>query len=155
MRLLASCLVALVLASPALAQEVPDSGTLPLSRILTTVEAGGARIVHSADWDRRGRWEVVSCPGRTRICVEEVIDATTGTVRSSETEGVAILPPEGALPASAIATRVEALGIGQITDLDFDDRRWDVEVRSGTRRAEFRIDPMTGAAQRCRGSLCP
>lgn len=137
------------------AQEVPGSGTLPLSQILTTVEARDARIVHSADWDLRGRWEVVSCPGRTRMCVEEVIDATTGAVRSSETEGVLILPPDGALPASGIAKQVETLGIGQVIDLEFDDRRWNVEVRSGTRRAEFYINPMTGAVERCRGSLCP
>lgn len=137
------------------AQEVPGSGTLPLSKILTTVEAGGARIVHSADWDRRGRWDVVSCPGRTRVCVEEAIDATTGTVRSSDTEGVLTLPPDGALSASAIAKQVETLGIGQIIDLEFDDRRWNVEVRSGIRRAEFYINPMTGKVERCRGSLCP
>ena len=135
-------------------QEVPGSGTLALSQILATVEAGGTRIVHSADWNLRGRWEVVSCPDRTRACVEEVIDATTGKVLSSEREGVLNLPPVGAVPASAIASNVEALGIGQIIDLEFDDRRWNVEVRSGVNRAEFYIDPKTGAVQRCRGSLC-
>ncbi len=97
----------------------------------------------------------MSCPGRTRVCVEEAIDATTGTVRSSDTEGVLILPPDGALSASAIAKQVETLGIGQIIDLEFDDRRWNVEVRSGIRRAEFYINPMTGKVERCRGSLCP
>ncbi len=144
----------LLLTTPALAQDVPEDGALPLSLILTMVEADGARIVYSADWHRRG-WEVVSCPGRTRICVEEVIDAQTGAVRSSEREGVSILPPVGALAASVIAGQVEQLNLGRITDLEFDDRRWEVEVRNGLRRAEFRIEPMSGATLRCEGTLCP
>ena len=154
MRFPLSCLAMLALTSPVLAQEAPGSGTLPLSQILTTVEAGGARIVYSADWHRNG-WEVVSCPGRTRMCVEEVIDATTGAVSSSERESVGTLPPEGALRASEIAAKVEALNLGRITDLEFDDRRWEVEVRNGVRRAEFRLDPANGGVQRCEGSLCP
>ena len=154
MRVTSILLSTLLLATPALAQDVPEDGALPLSLILTMVEADGARIVYSADWDRRG-WEVVSCPGRTRICVEEVIDAKTGAVRSPEREGVSILPPEGALAASVIAGQVEQLNLGRITDLEFDDRRWEVEVRNGLRRAEFRIDPMSGATLRCEGTLCP
>jgi hypothetical protein len=150
---LAICL-SLGFVSPAVAQEVPPGDALPLSQMLKTVEADGARTVHSAEWHRRA-WEVVSCPGRSRVCTEQVIDARTGSVLSSDTEGVGILPPEGAMAASAIAAQVEALDLGQITDLEFDDRRWEIEVRNGIRRAEFRLDPMTGAGQRCEGTLCP
>jgi hypothetical protein len=153
MKFAAVCLAALLAAAPAVAQDIPGNDAKPLSQILETVEAGGARIVYSADWHRRG-WEVVSCPGRTRSCLEEVIDGTTGAVRRSESELVGILPPEGALPASRIAQLVEERGIGRITDLEFDDRRWEVEVREGIRRAEFRLDPMTGAFLRCEGTLC-
>jgi hypothetical protein len=146
--------LAVCLATPALAQEEVPAGAPPLSQILKTIEDGGARTVYSADLERR-TWEVVSCPARDRSCREDVIDVATGGVRSSERETVWTLPPAGAKPASEIAAQVEALGIGQITDLEFDDRRWEIEVRNGVRRAEFRIDPMTGATLRCEGTLCP
>lgn len=142
------------LTGSALAQDEPPAGSPALSAILTTVEDGGARTVYSAELHRRS-WEVVSCPGRERGCREDVIDAATGAQRSSESETVWTLPPEGAMPASAIAGQVEKLGLGQITDLEFDDRRWEVEVRNGVRRAEFRIDPVTGTTTRCEGTLCP
>ena len=154
MRLQSGLFAALLMAAPVFAQDVPDASTPLLSQVLAAVEADGARIVYSAEWDRR-TWEVVSCPGRTRICIEEEIDAESGAIRSSEREGVAFLPPEGALPASQIAAGVEAMELGRITELEFDDRRWEVDVRDGLRRAEFRIDPLSGAVLRCEGSLCP
>lgn len=120
------------------------------------VEADGARTVYSAEAHRRS-WEVVSCEGRSRICREDVLDPNTGAVRSSETEVVWTLPPTGALPASDdIAAIVEALNAGAITEMDFDDREWDVELRASIGvRAEFKIDPMTGAIRRCEGRACP
>jgi uncharacterized membrane protein YkoI len=121
---------------------------------LARSEDGGARAVYSAEFHRR-RWEVTSCQGRERLCREDVIDAATGAVRASERETVLLLPPADAMPASAIAAQVEKLGIGQIVDMEFDDRRWEVEVRNGIRRAEFRIDPATGATLRCEDTLCP
>lgn len=137
------------LASPALAQ-----GALPLSKILTTVEEGGARTVVSAEKGRRG-WEVVSCPIGGLMCREDRIDARSGALIRSEREGMESLPPLGAKPASAVAAQIEALNIGTIVDLEFDDRVWEVKVRDGRRSAEFKLDPMTGATQRCKGRLCP
>lgn len=154
MHLVRSVLFVASLAAPALAQDELPAGAPSLSQILKTVEDGGARTVYSASLHPR-RWEVVSCPGRDRGCREDVIDAATGALRSSERETVLLLPPADAKPASAIAAQVEELGLGRITDLEFDDRRWEVEVRNGLRRAEFRIDPLTGNALRCEGTLCP
>ncbi|MCO5132517.1 MAG: PepSY domain-containing protein [Xanthobacteraceae bacterium] len=138
------------LAAPAFAQ-----GPLPLSKILTTVEAGGTRIVVSADRERRGGWEVVSCPVGSRLCREDHIDPVSGAVLKSELEGVGSLPDIGAKPASAVASQIEAMAIGAITEIEFDDRVWEAKVRDGRRRAEFRLHPMTGAVTRCKGSLCP
>lgn len=138
------------LAAPAFAQS-----PLPLSKILTTVEAGGTRVVVSAERERRGGWEVVSCPVGSRLCREDHIDAVSGAVFKSEREGVDSLPAAGARTASAVAAQLEALAIGAITEIEFDDRMWEAKVRDGRRRAEFRIHPMTGAIMRCKGSLCP
>lgn len=128
---------------------------LPLSEILRMVEADGVRTVYSADAQMRG-WEVVSCEGRSRICREDLLDANTGAVRESDTEGVLGLPPEGSLPASEIAALVEAMAIGAITEMEFDDRVWDVEVRASIgSRADLELNPMTGAMGRCEGRACP
>lgn len=138
----------------AAAQVSPPEGALPLSQILSGIEADGARTIASAEFELR-RWEILSCPGRGRLCTEDNVDPVTGAVTASSRETVMFLPPRNALPASQIASVVEAMAIGTITELDFDDRRWDVEVRNGLRSAELRIDPVSGAVQRCEGSLCP
>jgi hypothetical protein len=149
----ALCLALLPL--PLAAQGTAPPGALALSAILAQVESDGARTVYSAEAHRRS-WEVVSCEGRSRICREDVIDPMTGAVRNSETEAVWTLPPQGALPASAIVAMVEALNAGTITELDFDDREWDVEVRASIgARAEFKINPMDGTIRRCEGRACP
>lgn len=149
--LLASFAVTAVVAGTAASAQ----SALPLSDILRMVEADGVRTVYSADAHMRG-WEVVSCEGRSRICREDLLDANTGAVRQSETEGVLRLPPEGSLPASQIAAMVEGMAIGAITEMEFDDRVWDVEVRASIgSRADFELDPMTGATLRCEGRACP
>ncbi len=145
----------LALSSTAAMAQSATGGTMPLSDILRMVEADGTRTVYSADAHLRS-WEVVSCEGRSRICREDVINPNTGAVIRSETEAVWTLPPTGALPASQIAASVEALNAGVITEMDFDDRLWDVETRASIgSRAEFKIDPMTGAVTRCEGRACP
>lgn len=154
MRLLPACLLMTSLALPAFAQEFPEDSTPPLSDILTTIEANGARIVHSAEWES-GRWEVVSCPDRIRDCVEEDINPDTALVLASEQESVSTLPPEGAPPASEIAALVEMMELGRITEIEFDDSRWEVDIRADRLRAEFRIDPVTAEILRCEGALCP
>ena len=151
--MLASAIIAVV--GLPLAAQTAAEGSLPLSDILRIVEAEGARTVYSADAHRRS-WEVVSCEGRSRVCREDVLDPNTGAVRNSETEAVWTLPPEGSLPASDVAAMVEAMNIGAITEMDFDDREWDVEVRASVgSRAELKINPATGEVRRCEGRACP
>jgi hypothetical protein len=147
--------ITLVVAGLPLAAQTAADGSLPLSDILRIVEADGVRTVYSAEAHRRS-WEVVSCEGRSRICREDVLDPNTGALRNSSTEAVWTLPPEGALPASEIAAMVEGMNIGAITEMDFDDREWDVEIRASIgSRAELKINPMTGVARRCEGRACP
>jgi hypothetical protein len=153
MRIIAALLLT-VFAMPAMAQISPPEGSQPLSQILAGIEAEGARTVSSAEFETR-RWEIVSCPGRSRICQEDRIDPATGAVTATDRDSVMFLPPRGSLPASQIAAQVESMALGTITELSFDDRRWEVEVRSGLRSAEFYIDPATGTVQRCEGTLCP
>jgi hypothetical protein len=152
---LALAAIAMAIAPTVVSAQTAAGGSMALSDILLLVEADGTRTVYSAEVHRRS-WEVVSCEGRSRICREDVLDPNTGAVRSSETEAVWTLPPAGALPASGIAASVEALNAGLITEMDFDDRLWDIETRASIgARAEFKINPMTGAVTRCEGRACP
>jgi hypothetical protein len=143
-----------IVAGPALAQTQPPDNALPLSQILAGIESNGKRTVYAAEFER-GRWEIVSCPGRSRFCNEDDVDPITGNQSRAGRNTVIALLPLTALPASSIAAQVEAAGIGTIVEMSFDDRRWEVELRQGIRRAELRIEPSSGAIQRCEGSLCP
>lgn len=146
--------VLLLSAQPGLARTAAE-GSMPLSDILRLVEANATRTVYSAE-AHRSRWEVVSCEGRSRICREDVLDANSGAVRTSEPDVVWSLPPRDALPASEIVAKIEAMNIGKITEMDFDSRRWDIDIRSSFgSRAELKVDPLTGAIQRCEGRACP
>lgn len=62
----------------------------------------------------------------------------------------------GDKPLSAIALSLEQRGLGGITDVEFDNRQWDVDVRNAQgQRAELKVDPMTAEITRCRGRACP
>ena len=66
------------------------------------------------------------------------------------------MPPRDARPLSAIALSLEQRGLGGITDVEFDNRQWDVDVRNAQgQRAELKVDPMTAEITRCRGRACP
>ena len=148
-------LVLVLTGAQAFAQEEPEAGSLMLSDILATIENSGERLIYSADFHIRN-WEIVSCPDRSRRCREDTINPADGQVRRTDTELVGLLPPEGAMPLSEIVRQVEAMNVGRISSVEFDDRRWEVETRAGLgRRAELRIEPMSGAVWRCEGRACP
>ena len=60
MRLLPTLMVGtLMLATPALADDVPPAGAMPLSEVIATVEAmDGVAMVIEVDWDDDGYWEI-------------------------------------------------------------------------------------------------
>ena len=61
-----------------------------------------------------------------------------------------------AKPLSAIARSLEQRGLGGITDVEFDRRLWDVEIRNAQgHQAELKVDPLSAEIVRCRGRACP
>ena len=143
--------LSLLLAANAVASTQP--GDKPLSEILVPVEAHGT--VNSAD-QGRNRWEVVVCE-RIGNCTEVYLDRATGQELRRERENdIERMPPRDARPLSAIALSLEQRGLGGITDVEFDNRQWDVDVRNAQgQRAELKVDPMTAEITRCRGRACP
>ena len=136
------------------AEPVAAAGNMPLSGILASVEKEG-RVV-SVERERN-RWEVLVCP-RRGICNELYLDPATGRELRREREATFDrLPPADAKPLSAVVAALEQQNLGTITEIDFDDRQWEIDVLPEEgRRIELYVDPMTGAITRCRGGAgCP
>lgn len=53
------------------------------------------------------------------------------------------LPPEGSKPVSEIVQSVEKLNLGVITEVEFEDGYWEVEIQKGDTEIELHLDPKT------------
>ena len=136
------------------AAAVTPAGEQPLSSILQSVEKEG--IVSSVERERN-RWEVLVCQ-RRGSCQELYLDPVTGKeLRRQRETTFDRLPPADAKPLSAIVASLEQRNLGNIVEIDFDDRRWEIDVQPEEgRRLELYVDPVSGAITRCRGGAgCP
>ena len=59
--------------------------------------------------------------------------------------------PRDARPLSQIVSGVERAGYGRITDVEFDDGRWELKAWHEGRRVEIRVDPVSGRILETRG----
>ena len=55
------------------------------------------------------------------------------------------VPDEGALPLSQVIAATEALDLGTIFEVEFEDGVWEIELLSGDEVVEIEVDPFTGA----------
>ena len=136
------------------AAAVTPASEQSLSTILQSVEKQG--IVSSVERERN-RWEVLVCQ-RRGSCHELYLDPVTGKeLRRQREASFDRLPPPDAKPLSAIVTSLEQRNLGNIVEIDFDDRRWEIDVQPEEgRRLELYVDPVSGAITRCRGGAgCP
>lgn len=136
------------------AEPAAAAGDMPLSAILQSAEKSGSVVSVERE---RNRWELRVC-ARRGSCDELYLDPVTGRELRRQREATfERLPPADAKPLSAIVTALEQQKLGNITEIDFDDSLWEVEVLPGEgRRIELYVDPMTGAVVRCRGGAgCP
>lgn len=58
------------------------------------------------------------------------------------------LPPPDGKPLSEIVRSVEAMKLGVITSVEFDDGLWEVKTRQGRSATKLYIDPHSGAEKR-------
>ena len=137
------------------AAELPPADAKPLSQILEAVEKAHPGVVISAEFDER-RWEILSCNADGRSCRELRVDPRSAkTLRDSRETNFDVRPPASGKTASQIAAAVEAHKLGTITELEFDDPVWEVELHGSGVRAKLYVDPASGDIQRCRGRGCP
>ena len=117
----------------------------PLSQILLSVEQQKLGVFSEVEFDD-GLWELKVCEAGT--CQKIYIAPRSGdeirrrNVNSDET------PPATAKPLSAIVQSVEALGLGGITEVEFDDGFWEIDIRKDGRKIKLTVDPMTGEIKR-------
>lgn len=129
----------------ALADEVPPLGSKPLSLILKMVEEQKLGSITDAEFDD-GLWELKVCA--TAVCQKLYIDPKSGTeVRRLKTDSEEI-PPANALALSTIILSVEARNPGIITEVDFDDGFWKVDLHKDGQKIRLVIDPKTGETGR-------
>ena len=133
---------------------VTPASDKPLSATLESVEEQGT--VASVERERN-RWEVLVCQ-RRGSCNELYLDLVTGKeLRRQRENSFDRLPPTDAKPLSAIVASLEQRNLGNIVEIDFDDRVWEIDVLPEEgRRLELYVDPVSGAITRCRGGAgCP
>lgn len=129
----------------ALADEVPPLGSKPLSLILKMVEEQKLGSITDAEFDD-GLWELKVCAAA--VCQKLYIDPKSGAeVRRLKTDSDAI-PPANALALSTIILSVEARNPGIITEVDFDDGFWKVDLHKDGQKIRLVIDPKTGETGR-------
>jgi len=141
--------------TPATASSRPPAGSKPLSEILQGIERRAGEVVFSAEFGSRS-WEILACEPGGRSCREINVDPRTGKERRSSPESTAdMLPPSNGKTASQIARSVEERKLGVITELEYDDPQWEVQVRPDRGRAKLYIDPISADVRRCIGRACP
>ena len=136
------------------AEPTAAAGDKPLSAVLQSVEKLGT--VSSVERERN-RWEVLVCQRRGN-CHELYLDPATGReLRRQRETTFDRLPPANAKLLSAVVASLEQRNLGNITEIDFDDRLWEIDVLPDEgRRLELYVDPVSGAVVRCKGGAgCP
>lgn len=127
--------------SPGWAGDVPPEGGKPLSEILESVEGQKLGVFSEAEFDD-GLWELKVC--EASACWKLYIAPKSGDeIRRRKADSDEI-PPTDARPLSAIIRSVEARGSGTITEVEFDDGVWEVDLRRDGKKTRLIIDPVTG-----------
>jgi uncharacterized membrane protein YkoI len=62
---------------------------------------------------------------------------------AASTAAAGALPPGSAKPLSEVLTSLDAAGYTAVTDVEFDDGRWEVEALKGDAALEIHVDPQS------------
>lgn len=131
--------------SAAVAGEIPPPGAKPLSVILKSVEDRKLGSISEAEFDD-GLWEVKVCSAEA--CEKLDIDPQTGEEKHRRKKASDEIPPANSRPISTIIESVEGRNSGVVSEVEFDDGFWEVELRKDGRKTRLVLDPMTGNSRR-------
>lgn len=116
----------------------------PLSAILKAIEERRLGSIAEAEYDD-DLWEVTVCGDGG--CQKLYLDPRTGEELRRKAAGPEELPPAGAMPLSTIVQAVEALGLGFIEEVEFEDGVWEFELHKDGGKVKLVADPMTGEVE--------
>ena len=120
------------------ANDLPPMGSKPLSIILRSVEEQKLGVIREAEFDH-GLWEVEVCD--VGACQELYIDPMSGKEKGRRKSDIGEMPPANAMPISMIVQSIEDSKAGVITEVEFEDGFWEVELRKEGRKIKLNIDP--------------
>ena len=138
----AAAFVVLAASVGTVARELPPEHGRSLSEIVLLVEQTQAGQITSIEFDD-GFWELEMRSNGS--WVELLADPLSGQVtRTTPIDGDDDVPPVDGIPLSRILRAVETMGRGMITEVEFDDRFWEIKLRRNGARTKLEADPMTG-----------
>jgi len=143
--MLLTCALLLVPMSQVLASDVPPAGSKSLSAILKAAETQDIGVIAKAEFDD-GLWQLKAF--KDSAWTKHYLDPKSGEEKRKGSTDSQSLPPANALPLSTIVQAVEARGLGTITEVEFSDSRWEVDIRKDGQRIRLELDPLTGETKR-------
>jgi len=138
--LLAFCLLLAPLCI-AEAGEIPPQGSKSLSEILKSVEQQKLGGIAEAEFDDC-LWEVKACD--VGACQKLYIDPMSAEEKRRRKTDSDEMPPANAVPLSRIIQSVEARGLGILTEVEYDNALWELDLRKDGQKIKLTIDPRGG-----------
>lgn len=136
------CMSVVAAVRVAVADDAPPAGAKPLSTILQELEEKNVGVIVSVEFDD-GMWEVKTC--KDGACQKRYLDTASGEEKRVKLQKWDdALPPADGKKLSEIVRAVEARGLGNVEEIEFDDGYWEIELRKDGEEIEIKIDARTG-----------
>lgn len=130
------------LAAPVVAEDRPPADARPLAEVVALLENGQIDVITEIDWDS-DKWEIEA---RKDDKWFDLDISPSGEILKRESTGPEKdVPPADSLPLSHILNGIErAHAPARITEVEFDDDHWEIQLRDGDRKIDLKINPRSG-----------
>lgn len=141
-KLSAALLLSFTLVGSALADDRPPADARPLSQVVAILEQDRFDVITEIDWDDN-KWEIEA--RHDGKWWELDVSSAGEILKRDDTDAEDDVPPAGSLPLSHVLNGVErAHAPARVTEVEFDDNHWEIELHDGNREIELKINPRTG-----------
>ena len=114
----------------------PVADTKPLATLLESVQSMDIGVITEAEYEHKF-WEIKVCENKG--CQKLYIDPVTGSEKQRANSEQEEMPPENALPVSAIVRSVEARGWDRINEIEFDHGLWEIEGYQNSHKQKLQL----------------
>ena len=114
---------------------------LPLVEIVKRLETNGYEPFSEISKDD-GNWEIEV--RQNDVAYELTVDAVSGQVLSQHRDDPDDQPPTGGMSLSQVLKSLaDKDGYGDVDEVSFERRYWEIEVTKSSQKRELHVDPMT------------